>query len=61
FGPDGSRTREFCGPHAPEGMVAIYPRRCNQQGCRGKRLPAVIGRKMGRFCAQHALDGAADM
>lgn len=44
-------------------LVAIYPlyRRCDQHGCRGKHLPAVIGRKMGSFCAQHALDGTVDV
>ncbi|CAN0228026.1 unnamed protein product, partial [Ascophyllum nodosum] len=56
FGVAGTKTKEYCSQHAPDGMVDIKSRKCRTKGC-GK-IPSfgVAGTKTKEFCSQHAPD-----
>ncbi|CAN0145047.1 unnamed protein product, partial [Ascophyllum nodosum] len=61
FGVTGTKTAEYCAPHAPDGMVDVCSRKCRTEGC-GK-IPSfgVAGSKTAEYCAQHAPDGMVNV
>jgi hypothetical protein len=42
-------------------MVDVKHRRCEHQGCSKESAFDVEGSRIGRFCAQHKLDGMVNM
>lgn len=57
FGIDGSKNKEFCGPHAKPGMVCIHGRRCGEKGCMKVPSYGAAGTKTALYCRQHAKAG----
>ncbi|CAM9137846.1 unnamed protein product [Scytosiphon promiscuus] len=54
FGIDGSKKKEFCSPHAKEGMVNIHTRRCRKLGCMKSPGYGVAGTRVALYCRRHA-------
>lgn len=54
---DGTRTAQFCAPHAKPGMVNVSKRRCAQPGCLKHPSFSMKGDKTVCYCVDHSTDG----
>ena len=61
FGVAGTKKREYCAQHAPDGMVNFKNRKCRTQGYGKGSLFGVAGTKTAEYCAQHTPDGMVDV
>ncbi|CAM9420640.1 unnamed protein product [Ascophyllum nodosum] len=61
FGVAGIKTGEYCGQHAPHGMVNVRDRKCRTEGCGKKPSFGVAGTKTVECCEQNAPDGMVNV
>ena len=62
FGVAGTKTREYCAQHAPDGMVNVSSiRKCRTEGCGKYPSFGAAGTKRVEYCAQHAPDGMVNV
>ena len=61
FGVVGSKTAEFCSPHAKEGMMNVVHQRCDHPDCGKRPLYGVDGSKTAEFCSPHAKEGMVNV
>ena len=54
FGVAGTKIRENCAQHEPDGMINVRNRKYRIEGCVKKALFGVAGTKITEYCAQHA-------
>lgn len=57
MGVAGSKKREFCVKHAPEGMVSLRFKQCKYSGCPKQPTRGLPGSKKAEYCAAHAPEG----
>ena len=57
FGVAGTKTREYCAQHAPDGMVSSNIRMCRTEGCGKKSSFGVAGTTTREYCTQHEKNG----
>ena len=49
--------RLYCSKHKKDGMVDVYSRKCEEEGCQKQPSYNDPGNKHKRFCNAHKLDG----
>ena len=56
FEAAGTKKREYCAQHTPDGMVNVKSRKCKTHGCVKAPSFGLAGTKSAEYCAQRAPD-----